>query len=71
MLGLYVDLTKAFDTVSHEILLIKLHHYGIRGVVNSWFKSYLSNQRQFVSSNGVDSKIRTVKTGGGSHKAQV
>ena len=53
--GIFVDLQKAFDTVDHNILLRKLEHYGIRGVCNSWFKSYLSNRSQFVSVPGFDS----------------
>ena len=39
--GVFVDLQKAFVTVDHQILLTKLNHYGICGVSNDWFKSYL------------------------------
>ena len=45
----FVDLRKAFDTVSHETLLIKLSNYGIRGVAYDLIHSYLHNRQQFVS----------------------
>ena len=61
--GIFIDLQKAFDTVDHKILLRKLEHYGIRGIANGWFKSYLSNRQQFVSINGYDSKKQNVKFG--------
>ena len=53
--GIFIDLEKAFDTINHQIILSKLNHYGIRGVANSWFASYLSNRSQSVTLNGVTS----------------
>ena len=46
--GIFVDLQNAFDTVEHNILLTNLGQYGVRGLANDWFKSYLSDRKQFV-----------------------
>ena len=58
--GIFIDLRKAFDTVNHDILLRKLDHYGIRGSILNWFKSYLTNRKQYVDINGETSKIKEI-----------
>ena len=54
---------KAFDTVDHKILLHKLEYYGIRGVCNDWFKSYLTDSKQFASINEYNSDLMPVVCG--------
>ena len=61
--GIFVDLEKAFDRVNHNILVRKLEHYGIRGIANQWFVSYLSNRIQFVSLDDAKSELCPVKCG--------
>ena len=55
VIGLYLDLQKAFDTVNHKILLQKPNNYGIRGIVLDWFNSYLSGRKQFTTVNNCNS----------------
>ena len=47
-LGVFIDFSKDFDTVDHEILIAKLENYGIIGINLLWFKSYLENRKQFI-----------------------
>jgi hypothetical protein len=46
--GIFCDLAKASDCVSHEILLSKLHFYGVHGIVAEWFRSYVEDRKQKV-----------------------
>ena len=61
--GIFVDFQKAFDTVNHEILLSKLEHYGFRGVINDWFRSYLTDRKQKVVINGFESQNKIMNHG--------
>ena len=63
VLGLYLDFTKAFDTVNHQILLQKLEHYRIRGMGLEWFDSNLSQRKQYVDFDGIKSKTSRITYG--------
>ena len=58
--GIFIDLQKAFFIVNHSILLMKLEHYGIRETALDWFRSYLSDRKQYVSVNGSNSSHLSV-----------
>ena len=62
-MAIFIDLKKAFDTVNHEILLDKLKYFGIRGIANTWFRSYLKNRRQFVCINEINSSEQFLNIG--------
>ena len=60
---IFMDLRKAFDTVSHKILLQKLYHYGIRGPAYRLIESYLNTRQQFVSINICNSSCKPIQIG--------
>ena len=62
-LGVFVDLSKVFDTVNHDILLTKLASFGIKGSYIDWFNSYLSNRQQYISYDDKKSKVKTITCG--------
>ena len=62
-LNIYLDLSKAFDTLNHDILLDKLYYYGIRGTPLKLIKSYLAERHQFVEFRHVKSNMQTLSTG--------
>jgi hypothetical protein len=62
-LGIFVDLKKAFDTVNHNILLLKLHHYGFRGLSYRWFESYLRDRKQCVKIQNSKSDYVSINVG--------
>ena len=62
-IGIFLDLSKAFDTIDHTILLDKLCRYGVRGVTLNWFKHYLNDRKQFVSYNNTTSVSMKVTCG--------
>ena len=59
-LGIFIDISKAFDTVNHNILLVKLKACGIQSEILKWFRSYLSNRKQFISCDDIETEMKIV-----------
>ena len=62
-ISVFLDLSKAFDTVNHNILLRKLEFYGIRGIALEWFKHYLTGRKQYVLYNNTQSSKQYITCG--------
>ena len=62
-IAIYMDLSKAFDTLDHNIMLFKLQYYGVSGSALSWFQSYLTERYQYVEIDGVKSDLLPLTTG--------
>ena len=59
-MGIFIDLSKAFDTLDQTILMDRLYRYGIRGIPLDWFTSYLENRQQYVKiGDNTSSKVYT------------
>lgn len=61
-LGIYIDLSKAFDLISHSILIKKMQFYGVHGVALNLIASYLKNRKEYVSLNQFSSILKTINT---------
>ena len=62
-IAIFLDVQKAFDTVSHEILIEKLKYYGIQKLELKWFVSYLSDRPQMVEIDDPKSEYKTIRAG--------
>uniref|UniRef100_A0A3B3BUC2 Reverse transcriptase domain-containing protein n=1 Tax=Oryzias melastigma TaxID=30732 RepID=A0A3B3BUC2_ORYME len=62
-IAVFVDLSKAFDTIDHSLLLQKCEYYGLRGKTHHWLRSYLENRVQYVTINNTDSNLENIFCG--------
>ena len=62
-LGVFIELSKAFDTVDHHILIKKLNQYGAKGTNIRWFKSYLHNRKQYITFNNKCTAFENITCG--------
>ena len=62
-LGMFLDLSKAFDTIDHNILLQTLEHYGVEDIPLQLFKNYLTNRKEYVKLYDIKSNLLQIKTG--------
>ena len=62
-IAIFMDLSKAFDTIDHDILICKMEHYGITHLELQWFRSYLANRKQYVEFNNTQSATEIITTG--------
>ena len=62
-LNIYLDLSKAFDTINHNILSEKLNYYGVSGMANIVIKSYLTSRKQYVDFQEAKSALLDIMTG--------
>ena len=60
---IFIDYSKAFDSIVHEKLLFKLKHYGFGATLIGWLKSFITNRKQFVSVNEATSNMSRVLSG--------